>query len=129
MASIPHCSTPNKVVREKRPRKGNWSHDETKFLLELYQENSTVLKASFSSGITSRHKQTAWQKIASKLQEVFPANVRTVKECQKRWQTVQCAAKANLSRHNEGMRGTGMLCSATVCQPLIFSILLTLLSC
>ncbi|KAK3883324.1 hypothetical protein Pcinc_012360 [Petrolisthes cinctipes] len=103
--SIPQLS--QSLPKDKKPRKGNWSRDETKLLLELYQENATVLKASFSSGITSRQKQTTWQNMASQLHEVFPANVRTVKECQKRWQTVQSAAKANLSRHNEAMRGTG----------------------
>ncbi|KAK4324231.1 hypothetical protein Pmani_005071 [Petrolisthes manimaculis] len=34
------------------------------------------------------------------MQEVFPARLRTVKECQKRWQTVQCASKVKINRHN-----------------------------
>lgn len=105
------CSTP-KFNDKKRPRKKNWSQEETKFLLEQYRENVTVLKASFSSGITSRQKQGSWEKIAQKMQEVFPDKLRTVKECQKRWQTVQCAAKVNISRHNQAVRGTGMLCTS-----------------
>ncbi|KAK3869047.1 hypothetical protein Pcinc_025615 [Petrolisthes cinctipes] len=93
----------------KRTRKGNWSPDETKYLVQLYKENAVYLRSDFSSpGCTHRGKLDAWDSIAKQLHEAYPADsYRTVKECQKRWQTIQSAAKPRIARYNQALTGTG----------------------
>ena len=74
----------------KRTRKMNWSSDETKFLVELYRENVKYLKCEFASpGTSHRGRLDAWDRIAASLHTAYPSADRTVKECQKRWQTIQ----------------------------------------
>lgn len=92
----------------KRSRKVNWCADETKYLVELYRENVKLLKGDFSSpGCTNRGKIDAWDRISRALHEAFPAADRTVKECQKRWQTVQSLSKMKIARYNEELNKTG----------------------
>lgn len=92
----------------RRTRKPNWTSEETMFLLRLYQEHVSLLTASFSqAGTSHKKKQEAWATIASQLHEAFPSVLRSEKDCQKRWQLIQTAAKPNIKRYNEAMRGTG----------------------
>ncbi|KAK4325673.1 hypothetical protein Pmani_003766 [Petrolisthes manimaculis] len=97
-----------KDMEGKRTRKGNWSPDETKYLVQLYKENAVYLRSDFSSpGCTHRGKLDAWDSITNQLHEAYPDSNRTVKECQKRWQTIQSAAKTRIARFNEALTGTG----------------------
>ncbi|KAK3885493.1 hypothetical protein Pcinc_010304 [Petrolisthes cinctipes] len=66
------------------------------------------LRSDFSSpGCTHRGKLDAWDSIANQLHEAYPDSDRTVKECQKRWQTIQSAAKTRIARYNQALTGTG----------------------
>ncbi|KAK4329425.1 hypothetical protein Pmani_000183 [Petrolisthes manimaculis] len=92
----------------KRSRKGNWSPDETKYLVQLYKANSVYLQSDFSSpACTHRGKLYAWESITNQLHEAYPDSNCTVKECQKRWQTIQSAAKTRITRYNQALTGTG----------------------
>lgn len=108
-----HNDTPSRMTSaetstSKRTRKLNWAPDETKFLVELYREHARMLKGDFSSpGCTHRGKLDAWDTIAARLHEAFPLGNRSVKECQKRWQTVQSLSKSKIARHNEAINKTG----------------------
>ena len=46
-------------------RKPNWTDREKVVLLEEYEKRKVILKAKFSSSITSGVKNRAWQEIAS----------------------------------------------------------------
>ncbi|KAK3867054.1 hypothetical protein Pcinc_027454 [Petrolisthes cinctipes] len=97
-------STPKK----ERTRKTNWSPDETKYLVELYKEHANLLKGSFNTaGVTHKAKQEAWEHIASHLHESYSDGKRTVKDCQKRWQSVQSDAKARIAKYKQAVKGTG----------------------
>ncbi|KAK3875622.1 hypothetical protein Pcinc_019510 [Petrolisthes cinctipes] len=97
-------STPKK----ERTRKTNWSPDETKYLVELYKEHANLLKGSFNTaGVTHKAKQEAWEHIASHLHESYSDGKRTVKDCQKRWPSVQSDAKARIAKYKQAVKGTG----------------------
>ncbi|KAK3882775.1 hypothetical protein Pcinc_012854 [Petrolisthes cinctipes] len=49
----------------------------------------------------------AWETIATKLQQAFPAGKRTVKECQKRWQTILTSSRPKLAKVNGDFTATG----------------------
>ena len=92
----------------KRTRKMNWSPDETKFLVELYRENVKYLKCEFASpGTSHRGRLDAWDRIAASLHTAYPSADRTVKECQKRWQTIQSLSSSKIARYNEAANKTG----------------------
>ncbi|KAK3869769.1 hypothetical protein Pcinc_024943, partial [Petrolisthes cinctipes] len=56
---------------------------------------ANLLKGSFNTaGVTHKAKQEAWEHIASHLHESYSDGKRTVKDCQKRWQSVQSDAKS-----------------------------------
>ena len=46
-------------------RKPNWTDRENVLLLEEYEKRKVILKAKFSSSITSGGKNRAWQEIAN----------------------------------------------------------------
>lgn len=101
-------SSNTETSKEKRIRKVNWSPEETKFLVEQYKKNIRYLKGDFPlPGCTSREKIYAWERIATSLHKAFPAANRSVKECQKRWQTVQAQTRARLARYKKAVNGTG----------------------
>ncbi|KAK3896205.1 hypothetical protein Pcinc_000127 [Petrolisthes cinctipes] len=49
----------------------------------------------------------AWETIATKLQQAFPAGKRTVKECQKRWHTILTSSRPKLAKVNGDFTATG----------------------
>ncbi|KAK3887403.1 hypothetical protein Pcinc_008519 [Petrolisthes cinctipes] len=61
----------------------------------------------YSCLVLSQGKLDAWDSIANQLHEAYPDSDRTVKECQKRWQTIQSAAKTRITRYNQALIGTG----------------------
>ena len=84
-------------------REINWTPDETKLLVELYRDNVKYLICDFSSpGTSHRGRLDAWDPISA-----YPSADRTVKECQKRWQTVQSLSRTKIPRYNEATNKTG----------------------
>ncbi|KAK3888742.1 hypothetical protein Pcinc_007217 [Petrolisthes cinctipes] len=49
----------------------------------------------------------AWEHIASHLHESYSDGKRTVKDCQKRWQSVQSDTKARIAKYKQAVKGTG----------------------
>ena len=87
----------------KRTGKINWTPDETKLLVELYRDNVKYLICDFSSpGTSHRGRLDAWDPISA-----YPSADRTVKECQKRWQTLQSLSRTKIARYNEAANKTG----------------------
>ncbi|KAK8371979.1 hypothetical protein O3P69_014129 [Scylla paramamosain] len=65
----------------------------------VYKDKAPIIREKFSNvGCSAAAKSKAWDKITSLL---------AVKECQKWWQTVQSAAKANRAEFNEAQHGAG----------------------
>ncbi|KAK3891160.1 hypothetical protein Pcinc_004950 [Petrolisthes cinctipes] len=82
--------------------------EESCYLLQLYSDNVHVMRSDFSvQGCTSLTKQMAWETIATKLQQAFPAGKRTVKECQKRWHTILTSSRPKLAKVNGDFTATG----------------------
>ena len=85
-------------MSQNGPEKNNWSMEETFSLVLLYKVKAAIIRGSFSAnGCTADAEAKAWQDICSALAEAHPAGLRSIKECQRRWQTVQSVARANIS--------------------------------
>jgi hypothetical protein len=63
-------------------RKPNWTEREQFVLLEEYEKRKVILKAKFSSSITSGDKNRAWQEIAN-IVNAGNSVKRDIKEIQK----------------------------------------------
>ena len=74
-------------------RKPNWTDREKVELLEECEKRKAVLKAKFSSSITSADKNRAWQEIAGNSVK------KDVKEIQKKWDNICGNAKTEVSLH------------------------------
>ena len=64
-------------------RKPNWTEREQFVLLEEYEKRKVILKAKFSSSITSGDKNRAWQEIAN-IVNAGNSVKRYIKEIQKK---------------------------------------------
>ena len=85
-------------------RKPNWTDREKVVLLEEYAKRKVILKAKFSSSITSRGKTRPWQEIAN---IVNAGNFvkRDIKEIYKKKCDNICAtAKTEVSLHRRSQR-------------------------
>ena len=90
---------------EVKKRKDNWVVEETIELAKLYQEHSEVIKGDFTK-CTAKDKAAAWQDIVARLTAAFPRG-RTIKDCQKKWQSIQSAAKMRISSYRRELAATG----------------------
>lgn len=91
----------------KRSRKANWSAEDTLLLVQMYQQHSKVFRSSFDQlGSSKKSKTSAWLTISQAVSEQsgIPRNIR---DCQKRWQTVQSESRKRLAKHKEALTGTG----------------------
>ena len=83
------------VCAQKRERKANFTDEEVKVLLELYQQHFHVLYSKFSSAITQQKKTAVWAQIAATVSSSSHA-VREVMDVRKKWVDLKMAAlKAN----------------------------------
>ena len=64
-------------------RKPNWTDREKMILMEEYEKGKDVLRAKFSSTITSSTKNTAWDEITEAMNSQNPPVKRNMKEIQK----------------------------------------------
>ncbi|KAG0721043.1 hypothetical protein GWK47_047238 [Chionoecetes opilio] len=71
------------IPAKKRIRKANWTEEETVLLLQLYKENTYVLKPNPYKIITNKTKTGTWELITRSLNETFPGCIRTKKEMRK----------------------------------------------
>ncbi|XP_067659985.1 uncharacterized protein [Haliotis asinina] len=78
-------------------RKPNWSADENLFLVQLIDENKSVLRGKFSQKVSVSKKKSTWQAIATQLSVAFPHVVRTTDECEKKYYQRGGQSSANLS--------------------------------
>ena len=68
-------------------RKPNWTDREKVVLLEEYEKKKVILKAKFSSTITSGDKNRTWQEIANTVNAGNSVNI-DIKEIQKKNGTI-----------------------------------------
>ncbi len=95
---------------QARKRKDNWAQEEMLLLAQLFQERKALIKGDFSV-CNARGKAAAWQAILDRLTEAFLRG-RTIKDCQKKWQSLQSSAKRNLSANKRALTATGKKCFA-----------------
>jgi hypothetical protein len=67
-------------------------------LLEEYEKRKVILKAKFSSSITSGDRNMAWQEIANIVNAGMSVK-RDIKEIQKKWDKICATAKTEVSLH------------------------------
>jgi hypothetical protein len=79
-------------------RKPNWTDREKVVLLEEYEKRKIILKAKFSSSITSGDKNRAWQEIVN-IVNAGNSVKRDIKEIQKKWDNICATAKTEVSLH------------------------------
>ena len=85
-------------IKKNSKRKPNWTDREKVVLLEACEKRKAILKAKFSSSITSADKNRAWQEIANII--VTGNSVkRDVKEIQKKWNNICGNAKTEVLLH------------------------------
>jgi SepF-like predicted cell division protein (DUF552 family) len=74
----------NKKMSKRKP---NWTDREKVVLLEEYEKKKVILKAKFSSTITSGDKNRAWQEITNTVNAGNSVNI-DIKEIQKKNGTI-----------------------------------------
>ena len=79
------------VCAQKRGRKANFTDEEVKVLLELYQQHFHMLNSKFSSAITQQKKTAVWAQIAAAVSSSSHA-VREVMDVRKKWVDLKMAA-------------------------------------
>jgi len=79
-------------------RKPNWTDREKVVLLEECEKRKAILKAKFSSSITSADNNRAWQEIANIINAGNSVK-KYVKEIQKKWDNICASAKTEVSLH------------------------------
>ena len=87
-------------------RKPNWTDREKVVLLEEYENRKVILKAKFSSSITSADKNRAWQEITNIINDGNLV-IKDVKEIQEKWDNICVNAKTEVSLHRRSQRQTG----------------------
>ena len=87
-------------------RNPNWTDREKVVLLEEHEKRKVILKAKFSSSITSGGKNRAWQEIAN-IVNAGNSVKRDIKEIhQKKMGQYMCTAKTEVSLYRRSQRQT-----------------------
>ena len=86
-------------------RKPNWTDREKVVFLEEYEKRKVILKAKFSSSITSGDKNRARQDIAN-IVNTGNSVKRDIKEIQKKWDNICDTAKTEVSLYRRSQRQT-----------------------
>jgi len=89
-------------------RKPNWTDREKMILMEEYEKRKDVLRAKFSSTITSSTKNTAWDEITEAMNSQNPSVKRNMKEIQKKWDNICSSAKTEFSHKKRMQKKTGI---------------------
>lgn len=66
-----------------RKRKPNWTTDECLFLSKLVDENKSVLRSKFGTGVTTVKKKEIWRKITDAI-NATSSTKRSVEEVEKK---------------------------------------------
>ena len=84
-------------VVSKRPRKSNFSPAECTLLLELAEQNLSVIREKFSNSLNNKMKADVWKSITDKVNAIGVAK-RTTGEIKDKWRTMVSSAKKGFSR-------------------------------
>lgn len=87
-------------------RKPNWTEREKNILMEEYEKKRHILKAKFSSTLTSGDKTRAWEEIANTINAGNSVR-RSTKDMQKKWDNICATAKTEVSTHRRSQKQTG----------------------
>ncbi|CAC5403277.1 unnamed protein product [Mytilus coruscus] len=87
-------------------RKPNWTEREKNILIEEYEKKRHILKAKFSSSLTSGDKTRAWEEIAHAINPGSSVR-RSTKGIQKKWDNICATAKTEVSAHRRSQKQTG----------------------
>ncbi|CAG2218327.1 unnamed protein product [Mytilus edulis] len=74
--------------------------------MEEYEKKRQILKAKFSSTLTSGDKTRAWEEIANTINAGNSVR-RCTKDIQKKWDNICATAKSEVSAHRRSQKQTG----------------------
>ena len=106
MASSVATVSQMQQVKQKRPRKTNWSDLEITVSTEKVEENLDLTRCKFSNNITNGKKNAAWLEITEAVNAVGVA-YRTVQEVRDKWKNLTSTAKKEFSDFGKEQRKTG----------------------
>lgn len=89
-----------------RKRKPNWTTDECLFLSKLVDENRSVLRSKFGTGVTTVKKKEIWRKITDAI-NATSSTKRSVEEVEKKWHNLQIKGKAEIADARRSAKITG----------------------
>ena len=78
-------------------RKSNWTDREKFILTEEFEKRKDIIRAKFSSSVTSSSKQRAWEEIAAAINSQSKEAKRDVKDIKKKWDNICSVAKSEFS--------------------------------
>lgn len=78
----------NKDESVSKKRKPNWTTDECLYLSKLVDENKSVLRSKFGTGVTTVKKREIWRKITDAI-NAKSSTKRSVEEVEKKWHNLQ----------------------------------------
>lgn len=95
-----------KQPKSKGTRKPNFSGDETRVLLDSYEEYKDIIEGKFSNSISKINKNEAWEKITSNVNALGVAP-RTIEGIQTKFKNLKSDAKLAHNSYKRKMNGTG----------------------
>lgn len=96
----------NKDESVSKKRKPNWTTDECLYLSKLVDENKSVLRSKFGTGVTTVKKREIWRKITDAI-NATSSTKRSVEEVEKKWHNLQMKGKAEIADARRSAKKTG----------------------
>ncbi|KAK0146659.1 t-SNARE domain-containing protein 1 [Merluccius polli] len=90
----------------EKGRKKNFSECEVEVLISEVEARNNILFGSLSSGISTKTKKLAWEKVAKSVNDVG-AESQTVADIKKKWSDIKVDVKRKVSAHRRSVGQTG----------------------
>ena len=90
----------------EKGRKKNFSECEVEVLISEVEARNNILFGSLSSGISTKTKKMAWEKVAKSVNDVG-AESQTVADIKKKWSDIKVDVKRKVSAHRRSVGQTG----------------------
>ena len=90
----------------KRPRKPNFSPAECTTILNMAEENLSIIRDKFSNVLTNQKKTEVWKRITNQV-NCHGVAKRTAAEVKDKWRSMVMGAKKEFSREKQGRKKTG----------------------
>ena len=90
----------------KRPRKANFSPAECTTILNMAEENLSIIRDKFSNVLTNQKKAEVWKRIVQQVNSHGVAK-RTVSDVKDKWRSMVMGVKKDYSMEKQGRKKTG----------------------